>query len=159
MFRNLKYKHNGIPYTVDVGVNQDEKNINGAEDFYLKSNIEDFGDLSIFYGYEEFDCTGMILEKGKTYRKVFKNIKELESTDFRSLYEKGYTSIKVENLDKNIDFAKIPINIISKSNSYSNEIKVDEPANFDIKENNSIRFVFMNGFIIDLAIEKNYKMF
>ncbi len=158
LFRNLKYQFNEKFYNVDVGVNQDEKNTSGAEDFYLKSNIEDFGDLSIFYGYEEYDCDGMILERGKTFNKVFNDIEELEKTDFRSLHKEGYTSVKVKNLDKELDFTKIPMTIISNTNSYSNEIKIDEPANFIIKENDSIKYVIMNGFVIDLAVEKNYKM-
>ncbi|MGD8781449.1 MAG: M14 family zinc carboxypeptidase [Ignavibacteria bacterium] len=158
LFRNLKYNYNGKHYTVDIGVNQDEKNINGAENFYLTSNIEDFGDLSIFYGYEDFNCEGMVLEKGKTYEKIFDNYDELKNIDFSSLHKMGYTSIKVKKIPEGINFSKFPINIISNENSYSNEITVDEPANFIIKEKNLIKYVILNGFVINLNVQKNIKM-
>jgi hypothetical protein len=100
----------------------------------------------------------MVLEKGKTYEKIFDNYDELKNIDFSSLHKMGYTSIKVKKIPEGINFSKFPINIISNENSYSNEITVDEPANFIIKEKNLIKYVILNGFVINLNVQKNIKM-
>lgn len=46
---------------VDIGINKDELNINNASDFEFRSSVEDIGDLSTFWGIEEFDARGFVI--------------------------------------------------------------------------------------------------
>ena len=57
ILRNLRMKKDNNEYIIDIGINFNEVNANGAKDFYLKAEIEDVGDLSVFSGYEEFDLS------------------------------------------------------------------------------------------------------
>ena len=58
LIRNARIEINGQSYVTDVGINRIEKNRNEATTFVYESIIEDFGDLSIFYGVEELDAKG-----------------------------------------------------------------------------------------------------
>ena len=55
ILQNLKLKREDKEYVIDVGINFEEKNFNDARKFYLKSSIEDIGDLSVYSGYGEID--------------------------------------------------------------------------------------------------------
>lgn len=61
LVRNVTFEQNGVSFKKDIGIFIEEKNINNATDFKLKSWIEDMGDLSIFWGIEELDAEGLII--------------------------------------------------------------------------------------------------
>ncbi len=61
LIRNARIEINGQSYVTDVGINRIERNRNEATTFVYESIIEDFGDLSIFYGVEELDAKGAII--------------------------------------------------------------------------------------------------
>ncbi|WP_341226721.1 M14 family zinc carboxypeptidase [uncultured Arcticibacterium sp.] len=46
---------------VDIGINKDEVNIDNATNYEFKSVVEDIGDMSTYWGIEEFDATGFEL--------------------------------------------------------------------------------------------------
>ncbi len=149
LLRNLKYKNSGFEYTIDIGINREEENYNKAKDFYLKSSIEDVGDLSVFYGYDEYNLEGMEVSVGKTYPKPFNSLKEIEKLDFVKLYKEGYTNIVLTGKVTE-DFTKLPVNIFIKTaEDESSVIKPGGKANLIIKKENEIKFVVINGFMID----------
>jgi Zinc carboxypeptidase len=65
LIRNARVEINGQTYTTDIGINRIEKNRNEATTFVYESEVEDFGDLSIFYGIEEFDARGATITDSK----------------------------------------------------------------------------------------------
>ena len=71
------------------------------------------------------------------------------------LLKEGYLFIKLEQKKINDNFTKFPINIILNEQKFNNEIELDNPANFLIKDGDRIRFVVVNGFVFDLISGKN----
>ena len=61
LIRNAQVEMNGQRFTVDIGINRNEKNMNEVSTFIFDSEVEDYGDLSIFYGVEEIDAKGSLL--------------------------------------------------------------------------------------------------
>lgn len=59
LVRNATFTENGKELTKGIGINLEERNNKTATDFTLRSEIEDLGDLSIYYGLKEIDATGM----------------------------------------------------------------------------------------------------
>lgn len=55
---NVTYELNGNDYIIDLGIQRQEIDLEGHNDFYYKSIIVDQGDLSTYYGYETFDASG-----------------------------------------------------------------------------------------------------
>lgn len=55
LLRNLTLNFNFRKFTLDVGINRTKKFNSINKEFYLEGTIAGFGDLSTFYGLEEFD--------------------------------------------------------------------------------------------------------
>jgi hypothetical protein len=150
ILRNLKYKKDKKDYKIDLGINRTENNYNDAKEFYYTSTVEDLGDLSVFFGYEDFDMTGYELQKGKTYPKEFKSLNEIERFNFTKLYQAGYTNVIINSKSKNKPFTNLPINIFLKNNkkNNSNQKLLNSKANFVISKNGEVHYVVINGFLI-----------
>lgn len=149
VLRNLNYKNEGYEYVIDIGINKEEESYNNADEFYYKASIEDVGDLSVFYGYEEYDMSRMEVSVGKTYPQSFNSFSEIEKLDFSRLFKEGYTNV-VLNEKISSDFTKLPVNIFYKTAEEKHlEIKTGEKANLIIKENNEVKYVIVNGFVLD----------
>jgi Zinc carboxypeptidase len=66
IIRNATLKKGEISYKVDIAINREEKPIKGGDSFTNEGEIEEIGDMSVFYGTDEIDATGMeiIAEEG-----------------------------------------------------------------------------------------------
>jgi len=152
ILRNLKEIRNGMEFTVDIGINFEEINTNGAKDFYLKSSIEDIGDLSVFSGYEDIDLAGFTIEPGKTKPEPFNSYNELKAINPVQLFNEGFVNVILNDDNFNADYSLLPFNIIlNGSNIKQYKIKTEEPANFIIRKSDEVKFVVVNGFLIDIA--------
>jgi hypothetical protein len=152
ILRNVTYKKNGNECKIDIGINRTEVNLNGAKNFYFKSAIEDIGDLSIYFGYEDYNFDGMELTIGKTYPEKFNSVSEIEKLSFVKLYEEGYTNVILNSNQLKEEFSKYPVNIVTSANTPpAPEIKIGEIPNFLIKKSGKVRYSIVNGFIIDIS--------
>ena len=66
---------------------------------YYKGTISEIGDLSVFYGLNDIDCSGLTLVEGKLvnnnlFPSSFKNC-----SDYEKLFKDGVTSIVNENME------------------------------------------------------------
>lgn len=157
ILRNLRMKKNNNEYIIDIGINFEEVNVKGAKDFYLKAEIEDVGDLSVFAGYEEFDLSGYNVEIGKTKREPYHSLDELESINPFQLYQEGYTNIILSDDNFQNEYSHLPFNIILEEKVIpESKIKPEESPNFIIKKNNEVKFAVVNGFLIDIEKVKNW---
>ena len=151
ILRNLKIRKDEYEFLVDIGINFTELNTNDVKGFYLKAEIEDVGDLSVFAGYDEFDLSGCIVEPGKTKPEKFTSVEELDKINPAKLYSEGYTNIVLSNDDFSGEYSLLPFNIVLNPKiSADNKIKPEEAANFIIRKNGKVRFAVVNGFLIDL---------
>ena len=150
ILRNLKYKKNGKDILIDVGINRTENNYNGANEFYFTSSVEDLGDLSVFFGYEDIDLNEYELFQGKTYPKEFGSMNEIKKLDFPKLYKEGYTSVILNSKSSGKPFTDLPINIKSKNDkrNNSNQKLLGSKPNFIIRKNGEVHYAVINGFLI-----------
>lgn len=78
--KNARTELDGKVYETDLGINLNEKNNKAATDFSIESVIEDTGDLSVFWGIEEFDAKGALIKSLSLYpdllekHKIKKNL-------------------------------------------------------------------------------------
>lgn len=157
ILRNLKFNKDENYYTIDIGINLDEININGAKDFYLEAEIVDIGDLSIFSGYEEFDFSGYSVEPGKTNSDIFNSMDDLRKIDPVQLYQKGCTNVILKNENFQEEYSHLPFNIIlNEKNNPGNSFKTEEPANLIIKKDGKVRYAIVNGFVVDIQKLENW---
>ncbi len=156
MLRNLYIEFEGGKYVIDIGINHNERGIKNNRDDYFVGTIEDIGDLSTFYGYDEIDCSSMVVKPGSTMPDTLKNLKQLEMLKFTELYKQGYTSVRVKDIDTNYIYSESPIIVLSTERKFNNKIRVGNIADLTIWQNEKVRFVVINGFLYDLISNKNY---
>lgn len=152
ILRNVEYQIEGESFKIDVGVNIDE--VPTSEGFYLKSTIEDIGDLSTFFGLEELDCSGMQLEIPKVDEEIFEAIESLENLDFISYLKKGITGIKISNIDSYEKISKWPINLISAP-EFEYKFGIGKSADFIIKRGEKVLYTIVNGQLYDVIVDKS----
>jgi hypothetical protein len=158
LLKNLAYKCGDTTQIIDIGINRDEVNKAGAKDFYYKSKIEDVGDLSVFYGYDELDLTGYEAVPGKIYDKEFSSISELEKADFNSLYSDGFTFVRINPSAVKDKFIDLPINIVTDKNYTANSrIVIEDNPDFVIKKDGIVKYAVINGFLYNLEKPENKK--
>ena len=151
ILRNVKLIRENKDYIIDVGINYEEVNYNNARDFYLKASIEDVGDLSVYYGYEEVDLSEYFIESGKTKPESYSSIEELEKINPIELYSQGFTNVILKDGDFSGTHSNLPFNIIlNEEEKLESFIKPDDQANFIIKKNTEIRFAVINGHLINI---------
>jgi len=151
ILKDLRLKKDNNEYVIDIGINFDEVNVNDAKDFYLKADIEDVGDLSVFAGYEEFDLSGCTVEPGKTKLEIYHNIDELEKINLTQLFKAGYTNVILQNDSFQGEYSHFPFNIILNNKAFrEGKIKPEESPNLIIKKNNEVKFAVVNGFLIEI---------
>ncbi len=59
LIRNASIKKNGQLFKIDIGVRRQEIDNQDFTGFTYKGKIEDIGDLTYFYGYQEIDASGL----------------------------------------------------------------------------------------------------
>jgi hypothetical protein len=111
--------------------------------------------MSVRYGYQELDATGMRLIPGKTYPEVIKNVRTLKSMDIKQLLQQGFTTVKVKNYLPAEQFTVLPINIVSGKKSRNHEVVLSRSANFVLEQNGQVRYAIINGFVYDVQQDKN----
>lgn len=59
IIRNVTIKKGETTFKADVAINRNERPVTGKDYFTTSSVIEEIGDMSVFFGTEEIDATGM----------------------------------------------------------------------------------------------------
>ncbi len=159
IIRNVSFNKNGNEYKADIGITRTEINTNNFNDFYYKSSIEDIGDLSIYFGYEDHNFEGMEMQIGKTYPQKFNSISEIGKLNFLKLFEDGFTNVLIDSSECHDKFTLLPINITTTNNEVENiKLKIGDVPNFIIKKNGHVKYAIINGFLIDVEnIPQNFK--
>ena len=156
LLRNITVEKNNIEYTVDIGINQNETGTSDKRAFYFKGKIEEVGDLSTYYGFDEFDCTGMKIGTALVYPKTFGSVTEIKNSDVIKILNMGYSYVQVDSIVTSDKFVKCPINIIQTGKKLKNKIGLGRLANFVLRKNNKIIYVCVNGFLYDIKSGKNF---
>lgn len=153
LIRNVTVKAHGKTYQTDLGIDRSEVNYENATKFFYQSKIEDYGDLSIYFGSEEFDATGYTLENGKTLTVSYSEITQLEKFDPWELLKEGYTYIKTNLTSEGIFFTKLPLHILMDKSAPTSTPTFEDIPTFILTQNGEVKFAVVNGFLYDLSME------
>lgn len=154
LLRNLSIKHKNKYYKVDVGINREEIITKDQSQIYYKGKIEDWGDLSIFYGYDELDLIGYEIKNSSIYNQSLHKINELDIT---KLLKEGYGFLQIDSLDIKREFSSSPLNLLLDGTDISIEPEYEGYANFTIWKDGKLVYNVINGFIYDVKAELDSK--
>jgi hypothetical protein len=154
LLRNLSVEYEGSKYKIDIGINHHESDTKDYRDDYFRGTIDDVGDLSTYYGYDEFDLEGMTISPGKIFDEEFTSVDDLAEVDFANLHKEGYTYLKLLDIPEDLHSVPFPMDIVANDEEDEPEFGENRAANFTIHKDGKIRFVVINGFIVDLVSGK-----
>jgi hypothetical protein len=89
LLRNATVNIEGKKVAMDIGINIEEVDSKSTKKYGLMSNIEDIGDLSVFFGIEEIDATELEVWSEKAFKID-------QKADFK-LLKNGKVEITVKN--------------------------------------------------------------
>lgn len=153
LIKNATITQDGKIFQADLGIDRSEVNTENATNFFYHSKIEEYGDLSIFFGSEEFDATGYTVEKGKVLTVSYQEVSELDKVDPWALLKEGYTFIKMEpdvSLS-GVSATELPFHILRNKPEPISAPTFEDTATFVLTKNGEVKFAVVNGFIYDLS--------
>jgi hypothetical protein len=151
IIRNVEFVRDGTRIKIDLSVDRIERIVDGKREYY--SVIDDIGDLSIFYGYEDYDFTGYEIHPGKIYTNKIKSPDKLKDEEYLKLIEDGYTGFIFDGNTSNLK--KSFLMNITRDKGMKNDIGLGHNASFYLTKNGSVDYVFVNGFMYDVKNKIN----
>ncbi len=150
VLRNIALVAAGVPIKVDIAIRRDE--ITVGHDYYVKGYVEDIGDLTEFYGYDEIDAEGYTVEFGKLYTEPFSHQDDLDTQRVTELLKSGYSTILIKDRS-DLKAMKLPIRGIHEAQQFRSfsQLRLGQEATFFLKKENHIRYAVINGYLIDLS--------
>ncbi len=156
LLRNITLKQRGKEIKIDVAVNFFEFTSDDGESIFNRSSIQDIGDLSIFFGFQELDLSGYEIQSGKIYSEEKFKLSDISELEFYDYYKDGYTMLTTgDSID--IRFTEVPINITGSSYDPVNFLRIGGPADFVLSKNGRIEYVVVNGFIQKVKKGREFK--
>ncbi|MFP4094576.1 MAG: M14 family zinc carboxypeptidase [Cyclobacteriaceae bacterium] len=149
--RNVQREKNGELYTVDVGINRVEIEFDDKKEFFYVSSIRELGDMSTFFGYEDFDAEGMVAVPGKVYPEVQPDLQAVARLNTRKLFRQGYTTVQVSNMEGQEKIRRqLTLDVISAGAEQANELLLGNRPNFILEKDGKPRYAVVNGFLREL---------
>lgn len=161
--KNLSFPYLGKDYLVDIGINYIEVINKNNQDYKITGIIQEMGDLSTYYGYENIDAENLNFKIGKTYPTILSDIDDFKKLNIKDLLNQGYTTIAFENLPEEIIFENYPIKIISVKDIMITRdntiplppIELGEKPTFILSKNNELIYAIIEGNVYNFAKETN----
>jgi hypothetical protein len=151
IIRNVGITEGGRQYLTDIGINHYEVSVPDTADFYFRSQIDELGDMSIFYGYEEFDAKGLQFRCGKVYKDQFKSIEALKKEGALKLLSEGYTAVRIRRPVTPLQLKGVPINVVKNVRYCPGSPALNTVPEFLLADGGGqLRFAVINGFIVPL---------
>ncbi|EOZ91974.1 hypothetical protein A33Q_4067 [Indibacter alkaliphilus LW1] len=150
IIRNLNLKKGVFEYKADIGIKRKESDLMG--DFFVTGSIDDMGDLSIFYGYDELDASDLEIVQGEVYEEPFENPESLSKQEAIELMRMGYLAIKVK---EGKALHGLPLLVLKNQSRIPSMISTGNVPNFFLAKNGDLKYALVNGYLIDLEKPKD----
>ncbi|MDF0717182.1 M14 family zinc carboxypeptidase [Muricauda sp. 334s03] len=141
---NLTYELLGDTYILDLGIFNNEIDLEGHNQFYYRSSVADQGDLSTYYAYKTFDAKGYTVVPPKMAK-----IAQVQNP--MDVLKDGVAYVETEQAEENA-FVDFPLILVNEKFEL-NELRLRPGINptFFLKKDGELTHALINGFLIDLA--------
>ncbi|WP_194775037.1 M14 family zinc carboxypeptidase [Pararhodonellum marinum] len=147
ILKSVQIEREGQTFQVDLGIKRRESE--SEEGYAVSGALDDVGDLSVFYGYEEMDASKLRVKEGKVYDKTFPNATAISPEEAFEILKEGYLAVKVQE-GKAGDLHELPLVILKERENIPYGVKPGSPANFFLAEGETMKYAVVNGYLIDL---------
>ncbi|MBO0329918.1 M14 family zinc carboxypeptidase [[Muricauda] lutisoli] len=141
---NATYELLGDDYILDLGIFNNEVDLENHNEFYFRSTVADQGDLSTYYAYKTFDAEGYTVVPPKVEK-----VDRIE--DPMRLLKEGVAYVKTERPEKSA-FVHFPLILVDDKFEIT-DFRLQPGINptFFLKKEGKLTHAVVNGFLIDLA--------
>ncbi|WP_162341071.1 M14 family metallopeptidase [Cyclobacterium salsum] len=146
LIKNVRSEINGYRYVTDIGIRRRVRYQEGIR--YEQGEVADWGDLSIYYGYEELYAEGMTVTKGKIWEQETA-LADLSREEVLDLLREGYLAIKTSETNKGM-VHDLPILIVTGKQLPDLEPSLSNAPNFLLEKDGEYLYAVVNGNLIDL---------
>ena len=136
-------------YTVDLGIRRREVEVSDPMDYHVSGSIADLGDLSVYYGYEEIDESGLALVPGKISEQNI-DPETFTAEEAFALLRSGYLAATVDEKYAGV-LHNLPVLLVRKGQKIPFGTGLGSSTNFFLQEGEVLKYAVVNGYLIDLA--------
>lgn len=147
---NLAYELLGSVYTVDLGLHRFEQDGKGSPQFHYTAGISDQGDLSTYFGYEEFDAAGYEMVWAKKHDEPLSQ-EQWERMDVLKMLRQGIGYITLEKDPGNLQHTGKAMHVVPADFKPVQGLRPGVNPVFFLKKGEDLKFAVLNGFLIDLS--------
>jgi len=155
IIRKVRFEGNGRDaFYADIAIRREEHHHQGSPPLYYKGTIEDLGDLSTQFGYQEITEEQLVYEKGKIYPNELSDRQAVKSLGVAGLLQQGYTYIRVEQEQQQQQEQRtyeLPFDLITNEMESVEGLNVDQPATFLLLKNGAVKYAVINGFVHEIG--------
>ena len=152
IIRNVQYQTDGETRTADLGILRDEVPFNGHRDFFYRSRIQELGDLSNNYGYQELDATGLVAVPGRVQRRTRRSVRALKRIKAKRLLKRGYTTVRAKKDLVEVDSLHklVPLDLITKEDEPYYGLLLGNRPTFILERDGKPQYAVVNGALFEL---------
>ncbi|WP_230981410.1 M14 family metallopeptidase [Echinicola salinicaeni] len=147
VLRNVTINNGKNKYQLDLGIKR--QNMEMDNGYAVRGQIDDVGDLSVYYGYKELDASGLEYVEGKLADEAIEHISDLNHEKAFELLKEGFLGIKVKN-NAESPFHDLPLLVLREMDSIPSGYKMGSNPNFFLKKNDELLYAIVNGYLINL---------
>ncbi|GGF48870.1 M14 family metallopeptidase [Echinicola rosea] len=135
-------------YQLDLGIKR--RNVEtGKGDYHVRGSLDDVGDLSVYYGYKEFDASGMVLKEGKVAEETLDSLSSITPEKALELLSAGNLAVRVKYAPEEA-LHELPILVFAGQDSIPSGTTTGSAANFFLESNGQRTHAIVNGYLINL---------
>lgn len=154
LVREATWTEGGKTYVVDLGFHKEERLTSEATRVYYAASLAEFGDLSVFCGYEEVNAAGLKIEPGKLYPVVLDNLSQLKAMSYKDLHLQGYTDVRLREMPYKYQLDDVPFRLHKSGTAkVNNSIRLGGNPSFFLTEDGARRYAVVNGDLYPLKTE------
>ena len=105
--------------------------------------------MSIFYGFDELDATGLEIIEGKIFEKSFDRISDISFEKAMELLQDGFIAAKVKEATDR-ELFDLPVLVLKNSETVPFGIRTGGSPNFFLAKGGELKFAIVNGYLIPL---------
>lgn len=152
VIKGLQIGTDKIPLKADIAIRRGE--ITLERDHYVRSWVEDMGDLQESFGYDHLEAEELQFVQGKIAPSTINSLESFTKQDAMGLLKQGYLAVRLSGTaTQPTQTHDLPINIFRQSQFYATpKIDLGGTANFFVADRSGqLKYAVINGYLIDLS--------
>ncbi|MCS6968971.1 MAG: M14 family metallopeptidase [Bernardetiaceae bacterium] len=150
ILRKVLLEQEGISYRTDIAFELREHTCSDGRSVYYQAVVDDIGDLSTLYGYQEIDCSSFQVSFGKVYPQEVYHLAQARKLDFSQLMAQGYTALRYKGQDWQEEYVPkdIPFNLLRGNHTRTEDVvSIDKNPDLVLSQEGKVKYLIINGFV------------